>query len=126
MTSYTVEVICGWCKCKMGWRSGFTQPDPTHGICPTCYEDQFPAAGGRAPLISSCSIAGAATPRDSTPAAPIYDDGTCSDYTDDGMDPAHSERADLIMSWIAVGTLACALFLLALLTTRAVFSVFGG
>lgn len=50
--TYTVDVICCYCKAKYGEKPGFSTPDPTHGICPPCFESGvMEVTGGRKVLV---------------------------------------------------------------------------
>ncbi len=107
--TFTVDVICSWCRCKMGVRSGYSSPDATHGICWRCRDSISPTP-------TDVELRKAA-PSHSThfPFSPgggggHFHDGTA--YREDGLTEADGERADLLVH-IAVLALACAaLFLL--------------
>ncbi len=34
--TYTVPLICSYCRAQYGTKPGFTQPYPSHGICAAC------------------------------------------------------------------------------------------
>lgn len=35
---FDIERLCGWCKKRLGVKMS-NKPDPTHGICPSCYRE---------------------------------------------------------------------------------------
>ena len=53
MTSQTeeIEIICAWCKKELGTKevplNEKMKGEPTHGICPTCYENWFSGVGSK-------------------------------------------------------------------------------
>lgn len=57
--TYQTPRICSWCKCLIGYATfNWPCPDPTHGICERCAEEQFGRKPASPPRIPSPSEPG--------------------------------------------------------------------